>query len=151
MNKYVARCIFLSVCAILFSAVIAKPSFVSDANVFLKDFSGDSFLSFMGVLVTISLTSAANIHLELRKMEERAKREVFANTRRKVCASAYSLIWALVVSVILVVTKPIVTTTERSEAVVNSLLLLVVLFSILVVTDVTKLAFRISPLDLEKK
>ena len=61
---------------------------LSYANPFLKGFVNPKLLSFLGVIVTITLASAANLHIELNKIEEAAGKSAFVNTRVSIKRSA---------------------------------------------------------------
>ena len=127
---------------------IFQPVYLDDNNIFLKDFVGSNFLSVMGVLVTITLASAANLHIELRKMEAAAGKDFLSGTRGRVKLSAFSLIWLLGLSILAVFLKPILPQASISLALINGFCLLLLLFGVLVIADLTKLAFRVSPNDI---
>ncbi|MFU1478971.1 hypothetical protein ACM25N_15170 [Roseovarius sp. C7] len=142
MTKVDARMIFLLACAFMAAISFLYPPVFGDENGFLSQFVNHEFLNFMGIIVTITLASTANLHLELRRKEKEAKEEYLSGTRTAVRKSAFSLIWALVLSVILVVTKPLIPEDQTWEALSNSFALAIILWGILVIYDITKLAFR---------
>ena len=101
------------------------------------------FLNFMGVVVTITLASTANIHIALRRKEEAAGEEFLKGTRDKVKKSAFSLIWAMFFSVVLLVVKPLLPTVDEVSALTNAAGLGIILWGILIILDITKLAFKL--------
>ena len=129
----------------LFSMIIAFmfPWVLSDRNTFLKDFMNHEFLSFMGVVVTITLASTANINISLKRKEEEAGEEFLEGTRGKVKQSAFSLILAMFLSVLLVVTKPLLPTIDEFLALANAVGLGIILWGLLIILDITRLAFKI--------
>lgn len=143
MSKSISWTLFISIAAALLAISICEPKHLSDQNPFLKGFVNHEFLSFMGILVTITLTTAATIHIALTNKEERQSREIFPKTKASVRKSATSLLWALASSVVIVVVKPNVNNGEVSAAIMNSLCLLVILWSLLILADISKLAFKV--------
>lgn len=142
MTKIDSRAIFAIGCAFMVAISLTEPEIFGDENNFLDDFVNHGFLNFIGVVVTITLASTANIHIELRKKEKEAQEEFLTGTKAAVKRSAYSLIWALLMAVILVVAKPVVPQSPVAISLVNSLALAVILWGIFVIWDITKLAFR---------
>ncbi|MDI1363996.1 MAG: hypothetical protein PSX79_03900 [bacterium] len=124
---------------------VVRPELISDKNAFLKDFVNQEFLGFMGVVVTITLASAGNLFIELNKLEDRAEASVFSKTKRSVKASAFSLIWSLVFALILVTVKPLLGPGQGTQAIANAAALTTILFSILVLVDLTVAAFNLDP------
>ncbi|MDV4168227.1 hypothetical protein [Rhodovulum sp. FJ3] len=142
MSKIDSWMFFLLACSFMFGTAFMYPESVGDENAFLKGFVNHEFLNFMGVIVTITLASTANIHIELRKKEREAEEEFLDNTRRSVKQSAFSLIWALFLALVLVVVKPILPEAEVWQAIANTCSIAIILWGILVILDITKLAFR---------
>ena len=81
MNKTVMRCIVICAVAVWIILSLAVPWVLADTNAFLKGFVNPKLLSLLGVIVTITLASAANLHIELNKIEEAAGKSAFVNTR----------------------------------------------------------------------
>ncbi|PJB71957.1 MAG: hypothetical protein CO093_04060 [Alphaproteobacteria bacterium CG_4_9_14_3_um_filter_47_13] len=121
------------------------PDVLSDKNSFLKGFVTHELLGFLGVIVTITLASAANLHLKLNELEEKVQKQVFSKTRAMVKKSAYWLLGMLLIAFLLVVIKPVVANSNTVEAIFNGAALLVVFFNILVLIDLTQSAFSLEP------
>ena len=130
------------------SITLTVPWLLSDHNAFLKGFVNHEFLSFMGVVVTITLASAANLFIELNKLEDRLDTDAFTRTKGDVRSSAFCLVGALAAAILLVVLKPLVAVNEHIESVANSVALGIILFSVLILVDLTQAAFN---LDLRGK
>ena len=145
MNKTIALCSMICWIAFWLIVTTVKPNILSDDNRFLREFVNQNFLSFMGVVVTITLASAGNLYIELNKLEDRADQSVFTRTKRDVRHSAFALIWALVAALVLVTIKPVVDADGHMMAFMNGLALTIILFSILVLIDLTKAAFNLDP------
>lgn len=133
-----SRCITLGALVILWSISACAPYLLSDdGNAFLKGFVNQELLSFIGVIVAITLASASNLHLELNKMQDLTGNS-FHRTRRGVKLSAYSLIFILGISAFLVIVKPILGNDMRASAACNSLAIVLILFSLFVLSDLTR-------------
>lgn len=127
-----------------------QPWVLSDANSFLKDFVGNDFLAFIGIIVTITLASIVNLLVEMSKLESNVGFKVFVKSRVDVKHSALSLIAALIVSVALVVAKPLICQGERSQAFANGMALGIIIFIVLILIDITMAAFQLEPPSLDK-
>lgn len=145
MNRVVSWFIMTASPVLLLAISFACPVWLSDHNKFLKEFVGSDMLSLLGVVVTITLASIANVHFELNKIEEANKKTGFRKSRAELKQSANWLIASLPMSLALVVVKPWVCGNEVYESLANSFALLIVLFDILMLIDVTKMAFIITP------
>ncbi|WP_343683927.1 hypothetical protein [Asticcacaulis sp.] len=147
MNVTIGSCVMIGWLVISTCVVICAPQILSDDNAFLKGFVNHEFLGFMGVIVTITLASAGNLIIELNKMSEKIGKDVFPKTKRSVKDSAYYLIAFLVMSVFLVILKPVLTNTPQGEAIANSLAIALILASIMALTDLTRTAFNLEPIN----
>jgi len=145
MNRTISICLIISWIAVTIVISVVQPSILSDKNEFLKGFVNHELLSFIGVVVTITLGSAANLFIELNKLDDKAGESVFSRTKKTVKDSSYSLIWALISSIVLVVIKPLIRGGDGAIAFVNGLSLTIILFSVLVLIDLTTAAFNLDP------
>ena len=145
MTRTIGFCALI--CAATLVAVVAAccPSAMSDKNDFLHHFVNHELLGLLGIIMTITLASAANLHLEFNKIEERFRHRGLTKTRRGVVQSAYCLIGLFFVSVVIVVAKPIASHSEVSEALFNGAALFVLLWNILILIEITQMAFAIGP------
>ena len=146
MNKTVARCIVICAVAVWIVLSLAVPWVLADTNPFLKGFVNHKLLSLLGVIVTITLASAANLHIELNKIEEAAGQSGFVNNRASIKRSARWLAATLIVAVLVVLIKPLVAPDPVVHQTVASLLngaaLLIILADILVLIDLTQAVAR---------
>lgn len=142
MTKILAI-IGLSVLAILISVVsCAKPEWLSDSNSFLKGFVNQEMLSVLGVIVTITLASSANLHLELNRIEDKTG-EHFPEARYANKAYAYLLIFLFFCALLLASTKPIIATNEKLQAAFNGAAIWMIILNILALLDLTSAVFAI--------
>jgi len=131
--------------AIVIALSAFAPTPLSDANDFLKGFVNHEFLSFMGVVVTITLASAGNLYVEMNKLEDRYDLEIFKRSKKGVKDSAYALVGALVGALLIVLVKPWIPFSEHGEALMNGAALGVILFSIMILIDLLQAAFNLDP------
>ena len=124
----------------------AIPWVLADTNPFLKGFVNHKLLSLLGVIVTITLASAANLHIELNKIEEAAGKSAFVNTRVSIKRSVRWLIASLIVAVLVVLIKPLVAPDpvvhQTAASLLNGAALLTILADILALIDLTQAVAR---------
>ena len=146
MSKIVAQCSMICATSIWVALSFLAPWVLSDSNELLFNFIvHGGFISLLGVIVTITLASAANLHIELNKMEERVNKRIFNDTRTSIKKSAYWLIVMLLFAIVLISVKSLICATEILESFVNGACLLIVFFSVLILIDLTQTAFAIEP------
>ena len=146
MNKTVARCIVICAVAVWIVLSLAVPWVLADTNPFLKGFVNHKLLSVLGVIVTITLASAANLHIELNKIEEAAGQSGVVNTRASIKRSARWLVATLIVAVLVVLIKPLVAPDpvvhQTAASLLNGAALLIILADIIVLIDLTQAVAR---------
>lgn len=145
MTKSIAISLMVVVAGFLISVVLENPGWLSDANSFLKDFVGSNLLNVLGVILAITLASAAQLHLEFNKAEERHGRRGLNRSREGVRGATYSLIVLFTISVVVLVYKPVLGTTERWQAAINSIELYILFMNVMLLVDLTQTAFTIQP------
>jgi len=145
VNRTIAICVLIAWAALFAALVAAAPWTISDSNSFLKGFVNEEFLGFMGVIVTITLASAANLYIELNKLEDKLDEAAFQRSKADVRHSAYALMSTLVASVGLVVIKPLLVCGERSAAATNGIALTILIAAIMIMIDLTQAAFSLDP------
>jgi hypothetical protein len=147
MSKSASFSLLIAVATILIVVVIVEPEWLSDKKAFVKDFMSKDILSVLGIILTITLASAAQLHLEFNKIEETAGKRFLLNSRRKVHQAAYALIFTFVFAVILLVVKPIVCDpfSDRSQAALNAIGIFTLWMNVLILIELTQAAFSIMP------
>ena len=146
MNKTVARGIVICAVAVWIILSLAVPWVLADTNPFLKGFVNHKLLSFLGVIVTITFASAANLHIELTKIEEAAGQSCVVNTRASIKRWARWLIATLIVAVLVVLIKPWIAPDpvvhQTTASLLNGAALLIILADILVLINLTQAVAR---------
>jgi len=147
MGKTLGYVVIIVFIAVSICLAATKPEWVSDSNAFLENFVDHEFLNLLGVILAITLASVANVHFELNKIEEQVRREgAFPTSRANLRKNAWWLIGLFLAGVVLVTVKPLVATTGAAQALTNMGALLILLWQVLILVGLTKLAFAISPI-----
>ncbi len=145
MNKTVAYCSMLVVGLFLTVVTVCKPHVLSDDSGFLRDFVNANLVLVAGVILTITLASAAQIHLALNEIESRIGRPFLHKTRAGVHGSAYWLIGLFLTSTVVALVKPYFQSSIVGQSVFNSAALFVLFWMVLIMTSLTRLIFTIKP------
>lgn len=119
-----------------------NPYYLSDSNAFLKNFINHEFLSILGFIVALTLASAANLHLELNKIEDQTGK-TFKRTRAAIRNSARSLVLAFMAAGVLVIFKPLLIDEPMYSALANSIAIVIVFFNLAILHDLTETIFSI--------
>ncbi|MEP9348802.1 hypothetical protein [Xanthobacter sp. KR7-225] len=104
------------------------------------------FLNFMGVLVTITLASSANLFVSLHRLEANFGKDSLKETRKDVKDASFFLIYLLLISLVVVVAKPLMPATDFATCAVNSFAIGCILMAAFALFDITDAAFEIAPL-----
>lgn len=146
MTTTISYCILICSAAIVVVLSAYAPSLLSDQNEFLKGFVNHEFLNILGVIVTITLASSANLHLTLNQIEERHQtRSAFLETRAGVRSAAYALIVLFLVAVAIVVAKPLLATAHWSATLFNGAALIVIIWNVLILVALMEAVFGLRP------
>jgi hypothetical protein len=145
VSKIISYCILICAFTLLIIITICFPNVLSDSNSNLATFINQGgFLSFLGVLVTITLASASNLYLRLNQYEKEKGEIKFTDARNSIKKSTYFLLIMLFLSIIIIlIIKPILCNGERYQSIINSFCLLVLLSNILVLLDITEAVFTL--------
>jgi hypothetical protein len=145
MTRSISWCILICALAVVVICALAMPSLLADSNSFLYNFVNQELLAILGIIMTITLASAASLHLEFNKVEERYQKVALIETRRGVKQGAYCLIGLFVFATVLVVVKPFAHGNVTLEALFNGIAIFVLLWNVLILLELTQLAFAIKP------
>jgi hypothetical protein len=145
MTKAVSICALIVVGGLLAAIVVLAPSLLSDGSGFLKDFVGANLLLVSGVVLTITLASAGQLHLTLNDVEARFGRQFLHKTRAGVHSSAYWLIGLFLGAVVAVVLKPYFLSSVAGQAFFNGASLFILFWMVLIMASLTRLVFAIKP------
>ena len=145
MNKAVSYCLLSCFLTIVVALAVTCPDVLSDRNEFLKGFVNHEIVAVNGIMLTIILASASQIHLLLNEIEEKKGTEIFRRTRHELQTSAYWLIWLFLILILIVTLKSPISFNNHIQALISGLALSVLFCSALILVDITKLIFGIRP------
>lgn len=144
MTPNIAYCSLIVMSGIVITLSVSCPTVLGDSNAFLKNFVNHEFLNILGVVLAITVASAAQLHLTFNQIEERFKKRGFSKARSGVQQAAYWLIGLFLVSVVLVVAKPLLACDyEWAQSLFNGAALLILLWYVLVLIALTQGVFAI--------
>ncbi|MFT6531666.1 MAG: hypothetical protein ACJASC_001208 [Limimaricola cinnabarinus] len=141
MNPWLSKFLLVSSILSLTSAVIWRPDWVSDENAFLREFIDHDYLSFLGLVLTITVASLSQLHLSLDKLKSQLATEEIDPIRREIKHSAVVMIMLFAASLLLIVAKPIILDIESAAAIINSACIFFIIFYLLVLSDITLAIF----------
>jgi len=144
MSKTVGYCLLATMGAFLLALTLLRPSLLSDENCFLKDFVNQNILGVLGVILTITLASTAQIHLALNEVESKRGRPFLHKTRAGVRSAAYWLIWQFLMAVVVVLLKPYFHSPE-GQSFFNCTALFILFWMILIMASLTHFVFALKP------
>lgn len=145
MSKAVYYCALIVALGVVIAMSVARPDLLGPGNAFLNGFVDHEFVMTMGVIATITLASTSQIHLTFNDIEEKMKKRGLTKTRAGVRQAAYALIFLLAAGVILSTVKPMVGESPVAVSIFNGLSLVILLWSVLILTSITRLIFAIGP------
>lgn len=134
----------IALATVLIVVSVTHPCVLSNSNSFFAAFVNHELLAFLGVVVTITLASAASLHLEFNKIEERSG-ETMREARVAVGRSAFALIIIFAAAIPLVIAKPFVLGFPIAESLLHSVVVLMLVINIAILADLTMAVFKIPP------
>jgi hypothetical protein len=144
MNKTIGYCALILSIAVVLVLAAAAPTLHSDSTDFLKGFVGAELLGVLGIILPITLGSAASVHLALNQIEEKHKAIVFVDTRAELHSTAYSMIWLFAGAVIIVIAKSLLAKgLPWAQSLFNGAALVVLEWYILILISLTEMVFAI--------
>lgn len=121
---------------VLLLLVTWRPELLSDKNEFFKEFVGQNFIAFMGVILTLSLGLLAQLSLSVAKLGEILDKEAVTEIRDELRSTARMLVMLFFASISIVFVKPLLPSTIVFEAALNSGVVLLVVYYLLILSDV---------------
>lgn len=134
------------------TVAICRPDFLA-LNEFLVNFVNHEFINVLAVMVTVSLVSVVQIHLEYTRIERRFKKRVFSIARSKVNLSAAILVTLIIFAFPISFLKSEFADNNLALSVIFVLALLCILEAIFIMYDLVQTVCVMAteePLDEEK-
>jgi hypothetical protein len=147
MSRTIAYVALIMAVAIVVMCALVAPEILSDSNKFLHEFVNHELLAVMAVILSITLASTAQIHLEFNKIEERYnQKNALVKSRQGVRSAAFFLIFLFLMATLIVVTKPLLANAPWNETLFNGAALVVLIWDVLILAELTITIFGISPI-----
>ncbi|WP_027171543.1 hypothetical protein [Methylobacterium sp. 10] len=133
MTNTISYCILLCLSAIVVVLAAAAPNVIGDKNTFFAAFVNHELLNVLGVIVAITVASAAQLHLTLNGIEERmGQSNSFISTRAGIRSSVYGLIWLFLLALLVVILKPVIALENWSQTLANGAAVVIIVWNVLV-------------------
>ena len=104
--KVPAIVILVVVAGVLMAISISEPTVLSQ-NDFLKGFVTHEVLGMMAVIMTISMTTIATIHIWFNELEAKHGKKVFGAARREINSSIFHFVGIFVLQLIVLIVRSI--------------------------------------------
>lgn len=143
MNKYFTVSVIVAI-GLVIAFTVCAPELLA-TNKILIGFVNEEILNILAVMATVTIASAANIHLAFNRLEERAKKTgVFDKARKEINESALVLVWLFIATVVFLIVKAF-SDELRWTSFWNGACMIVLLVNVFVLIDITSAVFRITP------
>jgi hypothetical protein len=145
--KVPAIIILVVVAGVLFTLSICEPAVLSQ-NDFLKGFVTHELLGIMAVIMTISMTTIATIHIWFNELESKHWQRVFGPARREINASIFHFIAIFVAQLVVLIVRSIpFFKNDVATSLFNSLSLMLLLITIVTLLDIMGVVRKLTPED----
>jgi len=141
--------IFLIVSAgVIIALSVCSPSILTD-NEFLKGFVTHEILGMLGVIMTISITTIATIHIWFNELEAKHGKRVFSGARREINQSALVFIGLFVTQLFVLIFKSlhIFTVNPTAQSLFVGVSILLLLASVMTLIDIMNVVKALTPKD----
>jgi cobalamin biosynthesis protein CobD/CbiB len=128
----------------MFVAISVCEPTVLSGNKFLDDFVNHEYINVLAVIVTVSLVSVVQIHLEYSRVERRFKTRIFGDARRTVNAGALWLTGLLIGSFVLSFFRASFIDNPVFVSMIHGAALLTVLTAIYIMYDFVRVVFALA-------
>lgn len=136
--------IFLIVVAGVLSTIsIFQPELLS-RNQFLIDFVNHNFVSVLTVVVTVTLVSITQVHLEYTRIERRFRERVFDKPRRTLNLGTFILCTALFLGFLLAYLRAQFQGNDVAVAFLHTLCLLIIFEVIFIMYDIIRTVYSLA-------
>jgi hypothetical protein len=126
--------------ALFVGLAVCSPSTLAQ-NKFLDEFVNHEYINVLAVIVTVSLVSVTQIHLEYSRIERRFKTRVFQDARRTVNLGALLLTSMLVLAFVISFVRAEVSEDLLMLSIVHGAALLTVLTSVFIMYDLVRVVY----------
>lgn len=126
--------------ALFVALSICSPDFLSK-NKFLVDFVNHEYINVLSVVVTVSLVSVTQIHLEYSRIERRFKVKVFEEARKTINLGALLLTSMLVLSFVISFIRAELIGNPIAVSLIHGISLITVITCVFVMYDLVRTVY----------
>ncbi|MGR3660753.1 MAG: hypothetical protein ACU0CA_06120 [Paracoccaceae bacterium] len=119
-------------------------------NKFLIEFVNHEYVNVLSVIVTVSLVSVTQIHLEYSRIERRFRQRVFQDARRTVNIGALLLTGMLLLAFVISFIRAEVSDNNTSLSLVHGAALLTIVTAVFIMYDLVRVVYVLAadePID----
>jgi hypothetical protein len=142
--KIVFAVIVVVLCGVVVSVSVCDPLLLPH-NKFLTDFIENQILNILAVIMTISITSIATIHIWFNELEDKHKKRVFGEARRQVNQSAFVLIGLFVAETVLLIVRSFLDANPIAVSICDGLAMIILLCSVFTLADLMGVVVSLTP------
>lgn len=143
MKRYFVVSIIVAI-GLVIAFTVCAPELLAE-NTFLTIFVSAELLNILAVMATVTIASAANIHLAFNRLEEQSKKPgIFDGARKDVNGSALTLVWLFIATVFILIIKAF-DVSLYWVSFWNGACLVILLVNVFVLIDITSSVFKITP------
>lgn len=135
--------------AIVGALAVSRPEALAD-NRFLDEFMGPDLIAVLVIVLTITFASVANVHLSISRMiartpapDKAAARGAATGARSEINSNAWTIFWALVVTLIALFLNGEFPKDKMVDAITTAVCMTVVLLNGLVMHDIYRSIFML--------
>jgi hypothetical protein len=144
--KILYAVIVVVLAGVTLSVSVCAPSLLP-GNKFLTDFIEDQILNILAVIMTISITSVATIHIWFNELEDKHKQRVFGKARREINQSAFVLIGIFVAEVIVLIARSFFDGNNTIISIFDGAAMILLLCSVFTLADLMGVVKSLTPSD----
>jgi len=138
----------LVVSGVVIAMSVCAPEILA-RNKFLDGFINHEILAILAVIMTISITSIATIHIWFNELEEKHQRKVFGGARREINQAAFYFIGLFLAELGCLICRsfPIFEGSLTAQSLFNGAALIILLCSVLTLLDIMGVVKALTPPD----
>lgn len=135
------------IAGVIVTLAACRPELLAD-NEFLKDFVKSQVLNILAVIMTISITSIATIHIWFNELETKNEGRVFGKARRELNDSAFYLIGFFLLELFILIMRSAVGDSNKTAAsLFNGATIIITLCSVITLIDIVSVVKTLTPED----
>ena len=131
---------------VIISLSVCAPGILAN-NTFLANFIEDQILNILAVIMTISITSIATIHIWFNELEAKHQKKVFGKARKQINQGAFLFIGLFIAEVVLLIFRSFFAGNLVAISIFNGIAMLLLLCSVFTLIDIMAVVKALTPED----